>query len=821
MEKMGYGEFLDFAWGRMSQEQGHATLWQVRKPGGAPNLDHWYEYPNDLDSAIGQLTFNSDKDTYLSPFFYGDKTSPTTGHYSRDVANAQYGCTVFLDADAFDPRKCRIKPSLIVRTSKHDGETHWQAWWKLNTYYSSERIANAIRKIARAHQDDGCDPTSFNRAKLMRVPGSHNTKRGEPYDPVVVESYDPNDSHELAEFEDAYSDIVVDDLTIERNAIGAGAEVGEIDYDNLPTAADVLAKLPNDRTDIIDMATSKVDGSRSELRQKLMLTLIETGLFTDEEIIAVTAAAPCGEKWQETGLRDGLPMPEWELARMKAYHLLHPTGSEDIDAFDWDGEIDVETGELLAPKNAGDSLATNPGIEILTSEDRHFAQKSHDNFINHYLSYTHDEMGDKVNEPYNRLAALLLLAATIGQYGFLPKSSSTFQPLNIYGIAIGQSSSGKSISKSLLQAAIDRVCARDGYSPVIGSDVAPGTLQAYVYDMNGNPVIYEQDEAAGLFKQVTGRSGGYLTGLFDVLTDMYDGRVTPAIRSGDTHAKSAPANLSLFFMSTPDNIMQSMDLSMFESGFLARMLWVVGDRVEMTEDSFVYNQPKNIDLDGKNRSVPTFAIESILSDAEQILIHESGGVAQKPIQNLEPEYIEDADGIVEKNNTHSVNFHPDRKPMEITPEAISLMAKAFKEINDKAHSHRLYEIALKSAIVRMGDTAVRAACLLALANGTYKVTRKYMVFALNEVELWFRGLMYAAEHVSESQFARACKEIIDTLKQKPGQKMTIAEIYRLQDNVQAGIVDQRIDTLERQGKIIRENAGDGGVTWVKLRIKGR
>ena len=85
--------------------------------------------------------------------------------------------------DTCPPSEFEVEPSLVVRTSRN--RTH--CWWILDTPHPLAECSEVARSIYQKHRDKGCD-SGWQTSKLLRVPGSVNTKYGADYPVRVVEN---------------------------------------------------------------------------------------------------------------------------------------------------------------------------------------------------------------------------------------------------------------------------------------------------------------------------------------------------------------------------------------------------------------------------------------------------------------------------------------------------------------------------------------------------------------------------------------------------------------------------------------------------------
>src|SRR5699024_4734022 len=97
------------------------------------------------------------------------------------------------------PSNFRLAPSLSVQTSKG----RWHCYWLLDAPVSADLAAEASHRIAKAHEAQGCDKSGWIKTKILRVPGTSNTKHGHEQ----VHGTATGEIYSLTEINKAYADI--------------------------------------------------------------------------------------------------------------------------------------------------------------------------------------------------------------------------------------------------------------------------------------------------------------------------------------------------------------------------------------------------------------------------------------------------------------------------------------------------------------------------------------------------------------------------------------------------------------------------------------
>src|SRR5699024_1079325 len=154
----------------------------------------------------------------------------------------------------------------------------------------------------------------------------------------------------------------------------------------------------------------------------------------------------------------------------------------------------------------------------------------------------------------------------------------------------------------------------------------------------------------------------------------------------------------------------------FLSGFLARMLWVVGDEPEYEKNSIVFTESREKGSD---------------------------------VTGLAP-LVEEL-GVFFKVFRDSL---PMNKPIHSSPEALARQSQAANEVADAIQCREKFNI-LEPAARRISWEYIRkASVLMALTSGFLEVQELHVLQALKHVEKWVESLFRVSEQVNRSVFYR-------------------------------------------------------------------
>lgn len=155
--------------------------------------ERWFAV-DQIESVQQYCSARWDEDVYFSVSVF-----PTESRVSNTGSQTR---VVYVDADTCDPANFRLPPSIEVQTSPGK----WHCLWLLDRPTLGTLAAELSAKVSLAHSGEGADKHARD-TKILRVPGTTNTKYAEPY--TVTASY-RDAVYSFENFAATYSDI---DLT--------------------------------------------------------------------------------------------------------------------------------------------------------------------------------------------------------------------------------------------------------------------------------------------------------------------------------------------------------------------------------------------------------------------------------------------------------------------------------------------------------------------------------------------------------------------------------------------------------------------------------
>jgi hypothetical protein len=709
-------------------------------PKGILNRQHDFYYPDNLADIVEWAETHQNEDAYVSPLIYGDMRNPKNQHIRRIPENSRTTLVAYQDSDTCTPDKFRLTPTIHITTSSG----RYQDYWLLTEPVPATSAADASRRIAIAHRQDGSDPSSWSANKFLRIPGSSNTRHGFPEKVVGTLS---GELYDLQEINEKYSDITLE----KRELMRLPADRSYGDVQDLPEYATAMDKLPsNFRLSLItDQPHSTQD--RSRLRWLLLCELFRAGLEF-EDVLAIAWHAPASQKWREDDRN------------------LNGLIAEALKA---EADVQYQSGQTAEQVTEDDLSSTLvrqelPPVCLITDEERALASGEND-FIKRYQNWSRIKLGSAYNAPYARMNAWSALAGAFSDMGIV---TSTGDSLNLFIMAVGGSGSGKSSSRRLWDKLMREIFSDDA-GWMIGSNASPEALHEKLIERDGKVSFFSADEAHGWFKRVNGNQ--WANGTYENLAEYYDGDVPPMLRSSmgkrEISGKRAQSFFNMHMMGTRRGEMSLpsvLTTSMFYSGFLARFLWFIGEDREITPES----------------------------------LRETNGDGEYANNGFEPQARQWAAEFFDTKKRLRAKHKRVRIPMNLTQGALERMSKFKQDATDLAQKRKEWEL-LEPCMVRIGPNVRRAATLLALEEGKDEVELKHVVLALEAAEEWLSCLFSIAQEISASQFAREVDEIENFIEGKGGVARREIVFRKFASRNPRDLIVQ-LEALHAQGRVVED-----------------
>lgn len=293
----------------------------VVKEGNDWKIERWFNWPEDQSEIERYMGRRANDDVAVPVALYS--TEKRTKNDEFAVAHA-----VGIDADACHPDKLRLEPSIKVETSPD----RWHVWYLLDGEVTAEEAALAAQRIAKAHQADGADaPGTHSVSKILRVPGTANTKYVEGEVAWEVEVTYTDLVYTLDELHAAYEDIALGVQAAKQEATITANDFDE-DWFNGEQMARLRAYAVSAwEEDLLRLEAGMVDGSWHVTGYRVACNMYRNANvvwseYTEADVIeAVTEAAQADSIASELELQrilrdakkevagSSLALPAWAL----------------------------------------------------------------------------------------------------------------------------------------------------------------------------------------------------------------------------------------------------------------------------------------------------------------------------------------------------------------------------------------------------------------------------------------------------------------------------------------------------------------------------
>lgn len=710
--------------------KGLVSVWWRTEPGSKSPYDKraWFNWPEQSTKMVDFIESIADKDVCV-----------TTSTYNRDRRipdHVEYTQAIWMDSDVCAGENYKVPPTWTTITSSG----RWQHFWALDAPISTLEASELSHRISIAHDKDGADQSSWPSNKIMRVPGTMNTSHGFP---TRVKAETTGEIYTIEEVSEPYKDVVIPDRALVRAMV-------DLHEDELPNYGNVLAKL---NADLVDLATTEPheDQDRSRLRYRLLMDLFRFGL-SFEEVLAIAWRAPASRKWSEEDPR-GLHGLIAEALKAEAEATAPSTTP--ADPYSKDGDEDVE-------------LAVDKPTIILTDAERAWLD-SNPSFIDKYNVYARSRLPHD-NDQYDRILAWETLSLAYMDTGYIPLPGNQKGCLNFYGCILGETTTGKSSSLRLQRGVTRELFGAIDPEFNIGGNATESALIKALHARDGKPSFFNSDEASGVLKVWVGQD--WANGMQERITELYDGEVTPYLRSGkgETILKSTRALLSVFLAGTQRGVMQYLTPELFHSGFIPRFIFGIG-------------QPRHTDYNsyGVQQSDDKEALAGYDPVARQIA------------------------ASLRENRKAIRQYYDGEAPITMDDQASKRLQDAAWTIDREYRNHPLWEM-IQPSILRWQMNVQKAACLLAMDARRTTVNIGDMLHALSSGEEWFTNIIRIITRLSSGQHERACAEIYHYVNQRGG-RVGATSLYRKFQGIRSYDFDDYIRSLARQGRLTEKKEG--------------
>lgn len=392
-----------------------------------------------------------------------------------------------------------------------------------------------------------------------------------------------------------------------------------------------------------------------------------------------------------------------------------------------------------------------------------------------------------VNLPYWRLNRWTLLSIIFSPKAVLPRPGASDRPLNLYVCKVGPTTSGKTESLIPIHKVLEIFYMMQDSTPDIGGNYTDSALNKTLIDRDGQSSWFHMDEAHTKIHEWKKPSGPF-SAMPGMITELYDGRVGAMGRSTDKEysGRSARAFLTVHLMGTVEGMAAEMGPDDWESGFLNRFVWAIGDPPSDDPGALAGDWIAEEDLDEED------ATGSGANIVFQQWAKEFMDATQK---------VGRADGRPERM----------RIPKAVVDRHKQLAIDLFGIARESRYADRL-----RSTFKRLNETTLRCAALVALSEGRLRMTKLDLLIAIEQVEEWAQNVLTMVEMTDETIRTREVNMIERLLVDGKG-KVSISSIHRApRFQNRSHEVDGLIKELIVQGRAERVTEED----IEKLKLKG-
>lgn len=735
------GAYFDFLFG---DDEGWACIRTFRDgkfgaPGG-PVQKHWFQWPRQRDNMIAAVIGNPQMDLYIVPALFKDNSS-------NKARNIKHQTMVYADADAASPDLFLVEPTIIMETSPN----RFHLLWKTDTDNSAELCLTG-KAIAHTHAHQGCDRGGWDAGQLLRIPGTTNNKP-RPGGPWYIKAYTSGQVYELAEIQDQYPqpEYAINPSNFEEMPPPekwTDKEKAERWLDLNPDLFDLYAGPPGDRS------------------ARMWRFLSELARRDCPRLTAVTLAWHAG--CCKYRLDNRPPSDLWnELC--KAYET-----PENIIAKD-DAAIEnyLKVREIEEAKSDGTERPRRRGF--LTTNER--ANLLTDTIVDRYVAWA-ATITDAAPQ-YHRAGIMTVLSAVFGEFG-LPPTKFYMGRLNLWFLVLGGTTRSRKSTARHMWLRMLRDLQDGTYDYDIGSDVTPEALAEELSHKPGWSSVFHRDEVHGLLGEQANK--GYLAGLQENMTELYDGHVRMRKRVGSGEKKklgnATTTNFIMNFSGVTDHVTEALTAADFASGYLARFLYVYAEPPKRTRES------------------------------ERMEQFTPGQVKKDDFEYLA--MVDELKAARELWSNHVKRGDPARIPWD---------TDAWERLNDfawdlgTAAAESDMSAMLEPVVDRMAKSVIKATTLLAMADRSSRVRMHHMTKAIELAEEWFLCMMVVASRIRESAWKRDQDEVISALDGAGG-RMSWSTIYKkFRGKMKPRQFEEIITALSEAGEVTFRLEGRGRIIY--------
>lgn len=426
------------------------------------------------------------------------------------------------------------------------------------------------------------------------------------------------------------------------------------------------------------------------------------------------------------------------------------------------------------PERENPSLEEQAGASAirigLLSEDEKAYIATRPTFIDRYM-----ELGAQsgfANPIYFRATAWTVLSMAFAFRGFIPVSGTDKMGLNLWGLDLGYSGTGKTRAIKFRDSVLDLLYKNEqddaGYN--LGGDSSPAGLQLALLQRDRQPSFLGVDEGSRFFEALAKQD--WMSGLDSTLSHWYEGKVDASnkISLKELKGKTALTSFSIEMFATPDRLTQVVTRDMFGTGFLARFHWVLGDPPTYGPERFIMSQQEEpTDFDQQPQEVMDLALD---------LAHAARLTGEKPTPVLADE------------------------------DALKRMGEAHAQMFNQAKTSENWDI-IEPSLTRLAESIRKCAALCALYRGSDRIEWVDALHAIAAVEEWYENLFTVTAMISAGEFQNDVDKMEQWIAARGGSVTKTALYHNFRNMIQKDPreLDSRVNFLVESGRVNRKEEG--------------
>lgn len=431
------------------------------------------------------------------------------------------------DLDNCDPDNMLVPATVVVETSPG----RYQAYWAFEREVDPDDAEALSRRIAYAHQEQGCDTSGWDLTQLLRVPGTYNYKyaTGASLPAVMVLTAETTRYRltDFSEYPEAEGYIHVD------IPLPSGEDLPQLSAEEL---------LQERRLALNPLVwrhfTDEPITDWSKVLWNLQMLLYEAG-FSREEVFVIVREAKCNKY-----ARDGKPLELlWkEVCRAEARSQ--------------------ENFQLLT------GIGDTDELNLLSAEEEQLVASAPETFVERYQKWAVD-LGDAAPQ-YHQAGAFIALSSLLAGAVRLPTSFGKIIPNLWFMILADTTLTRKSTAMDL---AMDLVMEVDD-DVLLATDGSLEGMMTSLAARQARPSVFLRDEFSGLLEAMTKKD--YMAGFAETLTKLYDGKPMKRLLRKEVVEVRSPV-LILFAGGIKEKICSLLTFEQVSSGFMPRFLFVTAE----------------------------------------------------------------------------------------------------------------------------------------------------------------------------------------------------------------------------------------------------